>query len=190
MAERNRLTEVRAKYAAAAIFERPFFVDERSWSMFTAHVWHGKSFQEIAVDIGASQHRVRQIVRRVAYDLELPRGDGWSNLTDSSPLEDLALSIRARNALHEVGCRTVGDVLRLDLSGSVPRLGPASRRELALALAHFGFTHPHLCEPADTDLVNVSRTLHQLKAQIASCLRTWEHQMDGIESRLRKLLGT
>lgn len=190
MAGRNRITEVRSKYVAAAVPERPFFIDERSWWMFTAHVWEGKTFQEIGAEANASQHRVRQIVKRVANDLDLPRENGWFKLTDSSPLEDLSLSIRARNALLELGCRTVGDVLRLDLSSPVPRLGPASRRELAFALAHFGLAHPHLSDPAEKDLVHVSRTLHQLKARITNTLRSWEQEMDGIESRLRKLLET
>jgi hypothetical protein len=184
------MTGVRAKYLAVPIPERPFFIDERSWDMFTAHVWHGKSFQEIAIAMSISEYRARQIIKRVADDLALPRQNSWSKLTGASPLEDLALSIRTRNALLELGCRTVSDVLNLDLSGPVPRLGAACRRELALALAHFGLAHRHLSEPAGKDLVHVSRTLHQLKARIATTLRSWEHEMDGIESRLRRILET
>ena len=40
-----------------------------------------------------------------------------------SPVEDLGLSVRTRNALRAIGCDTVEHVLGLDLSASVRGLG-------------------------------------------------------------------
>ena len=55
-------------------------------------------------------------------------------MTAESPVEDLGLSVRTRNALRGIGCVTVADVLALDLSAAVRGLGRKTKDELLLAL--------------------------------------------------------
>ena len=63
-------------------------------------------------------------------------------LDADSGLEQLGLPVRARNALHGAGCKTIGDVLRLDLAAPIRGLGRKAKEELFDRLSDAGFPHP------------------------------------------------
>ena len=129
------LKSMRDKYRGSPLGRRPFFIDERSWEIFKHYVSGERSLRELRVSGGIPASRLRQILYEVDAQLDLPRGSEqeWNSVTPQSPIEDLALSIRARNALHNLGCRNVDDVLQLNLSGSVPRVGGKTKMEVLAA---------------------------------------------------------
>ena len=104
--------------------------------MFTAYVYEERTIPELAYSSGLSLSRVRQMLHGVDAQFAVPRKTGleWTALTPHSPIEDLEISVRARNALHHVGCNSVQDVLRLDMSGPLRRVGNATRAEVLAAL--------------------------------------------------------
>jgi hypothetical protein len=186
------ISSIRAKYQNNGIGERPFFIDERSWGMFVAHVRDGKSFRDIGVVVGLSPYRVSQIVARVDYDLETPRpaGPNARALTIDSPVGDLMLSMRARNALGELGCRTVRDLLEHDFTRGVRRLGPVTRAEIVSTLAEHGFAAPPgLHEPDEAGIAELSRHVARLRERIEMSLSQWSEQVRTLEEKIRKLTG-
>lgn len=160
--------------------------------MFVAHVREGKSFRDIGLAAGLSPHRVSQIVARVDCDLQTPRppGAGDRALTLDSPIGDLNLSTRARNALGELGQRTVRDVLRYDFTRGARRLGPVTRREIVSALAAHGFeAPPGLSASEQANLAELSRHVARLREKIEVSVTQWTEQVKSLEERIGKLSG-
>src|SRR5215217_152097 len=79
-----------------------------------------------------------------------------------APLEDLGLSVRARNALKGVGCNTIADVLRLDLERPVRGLGRLAREELLAKLECAGIPHPSEARPGN-DIALLEHSLERLE---------------------------
>ena len=77
-----------------------------------------------------------------------PTSQSAPALPVESPLEELGLSVRARNALKSVGCNTIADVLKLDLERPVRGLGRLAREELLAKLESAGIPHPSAARPS------------------------------------------
>ncbi len=105
-------------------------------------------------------------------------------ITPQSAIEELALSIRARNALHRLGCRTVSDVLQVDLSAPVPRLGSKSRLEVLGALRNAGFRHPALDQRSVAAIAGLSRRLDRMQERIDAALRSVAKEVSGVQREL------
>src|SRR5689334_212812 len=92
--------------------QRPFFIDEANWDIFLRFVVEGHAVPEIAAARQCSVSYVRKVLHEVDNQLKLPRHSEreWSQVTPNSPIEDLSLSVRALNQLHDLGCATVEDV--------------------------------------------------------------------------------
>lgn len=186
MGAASSLSDLRTTYRERIPNERPFFIDERGWEIFSAYVFDGIALQEIAARYGTSIRRLRLVLVEVDRQLCLPRNSGreWTQVTANSPVEDLGLSVRARNQLHDLGCNTVEDVLRLDLSTC--HMGRRSRHEVLESLKRWGFRQAAEAGRA-SDLQRVSAQLRDLRDQIDENARLWRNKVDGIEARLQRL---
>ena len=187
MATDAALRRLRQKHKGAPLRERPFFIDERSWAVFAAYVHEERTLAQIQESRRISLRRIRQILLDVDTRLELPRHGGreWNDITPQSPIEDLALSIRASNALHNLGCQSVHDVLRLDLSASLPRLGGKTRVEVLVALERAGFRHPALDRGAAAGITRVSRRLDRMQERINLALRSVAKEVGLVQRQLQ-----
>lgn len=107
-------------------------------------------------------------------------------IEDTLPLEDLGLSVRARNALKGVGCSTIGDVLRLDLERPVRGLGKLAREELLVKLDRAGFPHPADGQPA-TEITRLERSLERIELRIDSVLGGLSREIRAARHSLRRL---
>jgi DNA-directed RNA polymerase alpha subunit len=91
----------------------------------------GKSFREIATDLGISTARVSQIYVRAIQLQQSAEVAGY--VGDDEPLRKLGLNIRSCNALGRMGIETVGQVLELVRSERVLHIrnfGPTAYEEL------------------------------------------------------------
>lgn len=186
------MSPLRAKYAKEPAREKPFFIDRRSWALFVEHVYGGETFQAVGLRAGVSAGRAKQIVYKVDHDLSLPRHSHaeWVGITEQSPLEDLELSIRARHILLDMGCRTVGDLLRADLSRSIRHLGRTTRHEISHVLASHGFHHSSLgLEENEARIERLSKKVEHLKTRIEDDLRALRNEVRGLETQLKDLAG-
>jgi hypothetical protein len=120
---------------------RPASVDEYRWSVFTAYVRDGRSLTGIGASVGISSSRVGRILYEVDARLDGARRGEPANkpVVLESPIEDLELSPRALNVLHNLGCDRVQDVLSLS---SVREMGPKTRSEVCAAFRRFGLPAP------------------------------------------------
>jgi hypothetical protein len=104
-----------------------------------------------------------------------------------SPLEDLGLSMRTRNTLRGIGCGTVADLLRLDLSRGVRGLGRKTRDELLGTLRLAGFHHPALDRRAPPEIEGLDRSLEKLEHRIETTLGAAAKEIRVMRQRLRKM---
>jgi hypothetical protein len=109
-----------------------------------------------------------------------------SPLADEIPLEELGLSVRARNALKSVGCSTVGDILRLDFDQPVRGLGKLARQELLVKLDQAGFPHPADGQ-GGSEITRLERSLERIEQRIDSVLGGLSREIRAARHRLRKL---
>ena len=186
------LKQLREKYASMPVRQRPFFIDERSWLIFRDYVRGEHSLSEMSEREGIGRARLRRILHQVDAQLNLPRGTEkeWSAITLLSPLEDLALSLRARNALHHFGCRNVQDVLQLNLSTSIPRAGGKTKMEVLLALQAAGFRHPAFSQGSVEGLAGFARRLDRMQARINTALRAIAKEISLMQRQLQDQLKT
>lgn len=169
---------------------RPYFVDEQSWGIFVAHVRDGRTIRDIARDTGLSSSKIGMMIARVERELDIPRppGAGSGALTLDSPIEDLSLSGRARNALRKAGCATIRSLVERDFSRAIRRLGPITREEIVAALRQKGFETPAtLIEQRSHQITELDRELSRLREQIDSTSRHWQTRVERLEHRLKKL---
>jgi DNA-directed RNA polymerase alpha subunit len=82
------------------------------------------------------------------------------------PLEELQLSVRARNALHRLGCETVQDVCLLDFNVSMRQLGAKTRLEVLDRLARAGFRPVLFEKPSSTEVRKIARGLDRVGREI------------------------
>jgi len=103
-----------------------------------------------------------------------------------SAVEDLGLSVRARNALRSLGCVTVDDILRLDLSSSARGLGGKTKDELFRKLERAGFRHPAMDEERVSEIRSVERSLERIQGRIDRALGAVAKEIQLVRQRLRK----
>jgi hypothetical protein len=109
-------------------------------------------------------------------------------LTLDSPIEDLALSSRARNALRKAGCSTIRSLVQKDFSRAAQRLGPITRAEILDALARHGFQRPAtLPDETTSRIADLDREVRRLKEQIDRTWRHWQTRVSRLEHRLKKI---
>ena len=101
-------------------------------------------------------------------------------------LEELALSVRTRNALRGVGCDTIGDVLRLNLDAPVRGLGRIAKEELLVKLERAGLPHPTDSEPA-SEISRLERNLERIQERVDSTLGALSKEIRAARQRLRRL---
>lgn len=180
----GQVERIRTHYQGRELPERPFFIPAEKWLLFTAIVTVHHPIAVVAGRWGITVHRARQVLQAVHAQLSLPRPSEreWKEITPHSPIDDLNLSVRTSHKVRERGCKTVEDVLRLDLS----RIGGrASRAELIGALRRCGFQAAG--DGSDCDLEKVRSELHDIGQRMENDLRGWRQRLLWIESKLNKL---
>ena len=184
----GRKTLLQGKYQGSLNEPRPHFVDEMGWELFKAHVREGRSFVQLALDHNLTVFKAREIVWRVDRDLQLarPNQPGSNKVVEGSPLEDLNLSTRARNALREMGFDTVRSLLERDFTLVCRRLGRIGKEEILSALAAHGFHSASSGGPdSDSNMEQIRRHIAMLRAHIERSHQKWLRRVERIESRLR-----
>lgn len=186
MATEAGLKRLRDKYNGAPLPKRPLFIDEQSWAIFTTYVYQGRSLRDMRDGRQVSLEGLRKILYEVDAQLELHRR--IEGVTPQSSIEELALSMRARNALHRLGCRTINDVLQLDMSGPVPRVGGKTRMEVLVALQGAGFRHPALDRGPMPGVTSLARSLERLQERINVALRSVAKEVSVVQRQLQEWL--
>lgn len=186
MATEAGLKRLRERYHGAPLQERPCFIDEQSWAIFTAYVYQGRSLRDLRNGAHIPLKRLRQVLYDVDRQLE-PSHNG-TKITLHSRIEELALSIRAINALHRLGCRSVHDVLQLDMSGPVPRVGSKTRMEVLVALQRAGFRHPALHQGSTAGVAGLARSLDRMQERINAALRSVAKEVNLVQRHLQEWL--
>jgi len=181
------LKRLRGKYARKPPVTRPASVDERAWAIFTAYFHENLSLSEIAAGAGLAPSRVSRVLYEVDAQLEAAlqtQGAAGAVLLDS-PIEELALSSRAQNAIHRLGCAKVKDVLRLDLS-AVRGIGRKTRGEVRAALRNSGLPQPELDECLDVEMQGLDSSLERMHRRIKAALDALAKEIVAIQKRIRK----
>src|SRR5690349_1388489 len=115
-----------------------------------------------------------------------PTSHSVAALPVESPLEELGLSVRARNALKGVGCNTIADVLKLDLEQPVRGLGKLAREELLAKLDSAGISHPSATRPSQ-DIALLEHSLERLEQRIHSAFGALSKEVHAARHKLRRL---
>lgn len=142
----------------------------------------------------ARHSRQAALVRHPAFtekELEAPPGSipvgDRKALALGSPVEDLGLSVRTRNALRGIGCDTLQDALALDLSSSVRGLGRKTRDELLTALVQTGFRRPAQEQEPGSEMRLLERSLERMQDRVEAALGVVAKEIRLIRQRLRKV---
>ena len=104
-----------------------------------------------------------------------------------SPVEDLGLSVRTRNALRGIGCDTLGDLLGLDLSASARGLGRKTKDELRTALERTGFRHPTAGQEPASEMRFLERSLDRIERRVEDTLGAVAKEIRLLKQRLRRV---
>jgi hypothetical protein len=176
----------RASYPGPDEFRGQSTIDERSWAIFVAYSRKDLTLPELARAHHLSPQQVRRIVHQVEFEIEHSAPKEAGMLEIASPIEALGLPVRTRNALRGIGCNTVEDVLKLDLTGSVRGLGPKSKDELLGRLARAGFHHPAIEEQPASEIKIIERSLERMQSRIDSALGAVAKEIRMVRQRLRK----
>jgi hypothetical protein len=175
----------RARYPRGVAAPKPLAIQERSWAIFTAFCYEARALDEIGRAYQLSTHEVRRIVAEVEAQLgRVRRGEVFLEL--ESAVEDLGLSVRTRNTLRSLGCNTVEDVLRLDLSSFVRGMGRKTKEELLTKLKRAGFHHPMLDEQPASEIRILERSLERMQGRIDEALGAVAKEIRLVKQRLRK----
>ena len=181
------LKRLRTKHAGKQPAARPASIDAQRWAVFAGYFYEGLSLSGIAARDGLSPSRVSRMLYEVDTQLEAARrtGPATKPVAPESPIEDLPLSSRARNAIHRLGCGTVKDVLEMDLS-AVRGIGRKTRREVCAALRVSGLPQPELDERLDYEMQGLDSSLERMHRRIAAALETVAKEIALVQKRLRK----
>jgi len=181
---------LRAKYRRDPVLERPSSVDQQRWAIFTAYVYRSRTLGDIGKNTRWAPPELRRVIREVDTEIEISRNGlpQWQPITLDSPLEDLRLSVRARNGLHRLGCRNVRDVLALDLAGPVRQIGNKTKAEVLAALKSAGFRGPNNDAAPPSEVRRLSRSLERMQLRVNGALRTVAREISLLQQRLRKKL--
>jgi hypothetical protein len=163
-----------------------FTINERMWSIFIAYSQKHLTLHEIGRQFGLPAHRVRRIVRQLEAEVGRMGPAATGALDVESALEDLGLPVRTRNALRGVGCTTIGDVMRLDLSTPVRGLGAKSKRALLDKLRTEGFCHPRAKDPPGSEFRMLERSLERIQRRVDSAFGALTKEINAVKQRLRR----
>jgi Bacterial RNA polymerase, alpha chain C terminal domain len=108
----------------------------------------------------------------------------------ASPVEDLGLSVRTRNALRGIGCDTLEDLLGLDLSASARGLGRKTKDELLTALEGTAFRHPAAEQEPASEMRILERSLDRIESRVEDALGAVAKEIRLLKQRLRKVAPT
>jgi hypothetical protein len=176
----------RARYSQRVAAPKPPAIEERSWEIFTAY-WHKqRTFEEIGAEFHLSSNQARRIVDEVGAQLGSVHQNGARTIALESPIESLGLSVRTCNALHAVGCNTVGEALRLDLSRTVRGLGRKTKGELVARLERAGFSHPSIEARPASEIRTLEKSLERMQSRIDKALGAVAKEIGLVRQRLRK----
>jgi hypothetical protein len=124
-----------------------------------------------------------------AKNIQLPPSRPAVHL--DSPIEDLSLSRRARNALRKAGYETVRSLVQGDGANIIRQLGVITREEVVNALREHGLGVPMaLVEVRRERISGISDELARLREQIDVTSRHLQARVERLEARLRKLDST
>lgn len=178
----DNLKHLRNKYADRPAAQRPPSIDARSWKIFTELVYQKRPLSALCQTANRTPQQIRQIVLEVDAELEPPT----SPFTAESPIESLDLSVRSRNALHRLGCQTIGQVNDLDLKQSLRQIGSKGKMEVLAALERAGFRHPAMDAHPSAEVSQLSNSLERLKVRIGKTLEAVTREISALQERLAK----
>jgi hypothetical protein len=180
----DNLKRLRQKYTNRQNLKRPPSIDEQSWKIFTECVYEKCSLSAL----GRQTQRTPTQIRRILFEIEreLSFSPNSVRVETDSPLESLDLSVRSRNALHRLGCRTVGEVNALDLTQSLRQIGSKGKLEVFAALERGGFRHPAMDAAPSAELSRMTRSLERLKMRISKTLEAVTREISAMQERLAK----
>jgi DNA-binding IclR family transcriptional regulator len=161
-------------------------IDERMWSIFIAYSQKHQTLSEISREYGLPVTRVRRIVRQLEAEVGRIGPAGTGALDVESAIEDLGLPVRTRNALRGVGCTTIGDIMRLDLSAPARGLGAKSKRTLLERLSAEGFCHPATKEPTVSEFRLLERNLERIQRRVDWAFDAVTKEISEVKRRLRR----
>jgi len=178
----ENLQRLRQKYTEKPMPQRPSPIDELNWSIFWECVYEKRSLATLSKQTKRTPTQIRRLLFEI--DAELSGTNHDSGVTADSPLETLDLSVRSRNALHRLGCRTVGEVSALDLTQSLRQIGSKGKMEVFEALERGGFRHPAMNASPSADMSRVSRSLERLKMRIAKTMDAAMREISALQAKL------
>lgn len=180
------LKRLYAKYAGKQPAARPASIDPERWAIFTGYFYEGLSLGGIGARTGLSPSRVSRMLYEVDARLDACRSAATAKtVVAESPVGDLELSSRARNAIYRLGCDTVKDVLELDLS-SVRGIGRKTRGEVRAALRNSGLPLPEVDDSLDCEMRGLDSSLERMHGRIAAALEALAKEVALARKRLRK----
>jgi hypothetical protein len=156
------------------------------WSIFIAYSQKNLTFDEIGRKYGVPVNRVRRIVRQLEAEVGRMGPAATGALETESAIEDLGLPVRTRNALRGVGCTTIGDVMRLDLSMPVRGLGAKSKKVLLEKLGNMGFRHPGAKELPVSEFRFLERSLERIQRRVDSAFGAVTKEISAVKQKLRR----
>jgi hypothetical protein len=107
-----------------------------------------------------------------------------------SAIEQLVLPVRICNALRAIGCKTIGDVQRLDLSAPVRGLGRKSKASLLKRLSLKGFCPPGVEDESAPEIRLIERSLERIQRRVERALGSVSKEMAAVKQRLHKRVGS
>lgn len=185
----RRIAALRTKYQNTKLDElRTSSLDEIRWRVFLAYVRDAHSLRHISMETGLPVFKLSLIISEVDRALSAARDPERTRRLDlDAPIEDLMLSMRARNTLRELGCDTVRSVIERDFSKAVRRFGPVTRQEVVSALAESGFTPPLSLTSRQLTVSELGWHVSKLRQKIELSYRCWLDEVERLEDRIGKL---
>jgi hypothetical protein len=165
-------------------------IDGRSWAIFVAYSQKNLTLEEVGRTYGLPAHRVRRIVHQVERDLGQVGSPEQDPLDVESAIERLGLPVRTCNALGAIGCKTIGDVQRLDLSAPVRGLGAKSKAFLMKRLSLKGFSHPGAEQASTPEIRLLERSLERIQRRVERALGSVSKEMAAVKQRLHRRVGS
>jgi len=156
------------------------------WSIFIAYSQKHLSLDEIGREYGLPVNRVRRIVRQLEAEIGRMGPSATGALEVESAIEDLGLPVRTRNALRGIGCRTIGDIMRLDLSAPVRGLGAQSKKVLLEKLGIKGFCHPSAKQQPVSEIRLLERSLDRIQRRVDWVFGAVTKEISAVKQRLRR----
>jgi Bacterial RNA polymerase, alpha chain C terminal domain/Sigma-70, region 4 len=175
-----------AKFSGSSPGPGLITIDERSWAIFVAYTQKHLTLGEVGRMYDLPAHRVRRIVRQVEHGLSQVGAAEQGPLEVESAIEQLGLPVRPLNALRAIGCKTIGDLLRLDLSAPVRGLGAKSKASLLNRLSLKGFSHPGVEETQPSEIRLLQSSLERIQRRVDWALGSVAKEIAAVKQRLRK----